>query len=85
MSLLLALSVIRGDAPFCPLSDNSGQSQISVGDGLSAFDPKRTFSLSGISDLFLYVLALSTPLVPQWSLFGGSLLKVIHFDQTFEK
>jgi hypothetical protein len=53
MSLLLALSVIRGDAPFCPLSDNSGQSQISVGDGLSAFDPKRTFSLSGISDLFL--------------------------------
>ena len=61
MSLLLALSVIRGDAPFCPLSDNSGQSQISVGDGLSAFDPKRTFSLSGISDLFLYVLAPFDP------------------------
>jgi hypothetical protein len=30
---LMALSVIRRDAPFCPLSDNSGQSQVLAGDG----------------------------------------------------
>jgi hypothetical protein len=46
----------------------------------SAFDPKWTFSLSGISGPRYW--PLSTPLVPP--VVGGSPLKVIHFDQTFE-
>ena len=45
MSLLLALSVIRGDAPFCPLSDNSGHGWVLARDYLSASDPKRTLQL----------------------------------------
>lgn len=42
---LLALSVIRGAATFCPLLDKSGQRWISARDGLSSFDPKRTLRL----------------------------------------
>jgi hypothetical protein len=38
----LALSVIRCDASFCPLLDQSGQRWILALDGLSACDPKRT-------------------------------------------
>lgn len=40
---LLALSVIRGTATFCPLLDQSGQSWISARDSLSAFDSMPTF------------------------------------------
>jgi hypothetical protein len=36
------LADILGAATFCPLSDNSGQTWILAGDGLSAYDPKRT-------------------------------------------
>jgi hypothetical protein len=36
------LADIRGAATFCPLLGNSGQSSILAGDGLSAYDPKRT-------------------------------------------
>jgi hypothetical protein len=32
----------RGTATFCPLSDNSGQTWILAGDGLSANDPYAT-------------------------------------------
>ena len=34
--------LIRRDAPFCPLLDQSGQSQFLARRGLSANDPKRT-------------------------------------------
>jgi hypothetical protein len=41
---LTTLHVLRAErtATFCPLSDNSGQMWILAGDGLSAYDPKRT-------------------------------------------
>jgi hypothetical protein len=32
-------------ATFCPLSDNNGQKWILAGDGLSAYDPKRTLGV----------------------------------------
>jgi hypothetical protein len=38
----MAHSVISLRRKFCPLSDNSGQRSILAGNGLSAFDPKRT-------------------------------------------
>jgi hypothetical protein len=38
----LDLADILGAATFCPLSDNSGQTWILTGDGLSAYDPSAT-------------------------------------------
>jgi hypothetical protein len=43
----VALSVIRREASFCLLSDNSGQRWILACGGLSAFDPKRTLLAVG--------------------------------------
>jgi len=45
----LALSVIRRDASFCPLLDQSGQRWILALEGLSANDPKRTSRSQGAS------------------------------------
>jgi hypothetical protein len=39
---LMALSGHSSRARVCPLLDNSGQRSILKGDGLAAFDPKRT-------------------------------------------
>jgi hypothetical protein len=36
---------ILGAATFCPLSDNSGQTWILAGDGLSANDPSATLAV----------------------------------------
>jgi hypothetical protein len=41
---LMAHRVISLRRKICPLSDNSGQNPILARDGLSAFDPKRTFA-----------------------------------------
>jgi len=45
MSLLLALNGQTNRARVCPLSDKSGQRSIFARDGLSAYDPKRTFAV----------------------------------------
>jgi hypothetical protein len=45
MSAFGCLTDIRGAATFCPLSDNSGQTWILVGDGLSANDPTATLAV----------------------------------------
>jgi hypothetical protein len=39
------LADILGAATFCPLSDNSGQTWILAGDGLSANDPSATLAV----------------------------------------
>jgi hypothetical protein len=41
----VALSVISLRRKICPLLDQSGQPSILAGDGLSAYDPKRTLAV----------------------------------------
>jgi hypothetical protein len=49
---LLALGRHFSRISVCPLLDQSGQSRIFAGGGLSAFDPKRTYPGVGNIDQF---------------------------------
>src|ERR1035437_8159989 len=58
MSPLVALSGQSNSARVCPLLDQSGQRSILAADGLSAFDPKRTFRYGLVRQLGTLALLL---------------------------